>query len=172
MSQTIFSILEKLLLLVAGFFLGVLANLVTPKFQNWWAALSLKRLSKRIETLKIVAEEMKLMEPISMVDSEILRAVERIQRYVLVTLVVVIFIMYEGLWALNKLAPTTRPFSWSHWIYFFILAGIVVIILFILEAIVFGKATSSFFRSEETTWRLLYDIKELEAKLEKWNIKR
>jgi hypothetical protein len=116
MPQTIFSILEKLLLLVAGFFLGVLANLVTPKFQNWWAALSLKRLTKRIETLKTEAEEMKLMEPISMVDSQILRAVERIQRY---ALVVVIFIMYEGLWALNKLAPATRPLSWSHWIFFF-----------------------------------------------------
>jgi small-conductance mechanosensitive channel len=172
MSQTAFSLLVSLILLVAGFFLGVLANLVTPKFQNWWAALSFKRLEKRVATLKAEAEGLDLREPISLVDDAILNAVERIERFVVVSLIIMMFLALVGVLLLHShlpATPVTRPFSWGR---FSLVLGIGVIVLIFCGMIFFGKGRSSLFKSEMTAWKLIYDIKELEAKLEKWKTKR
>jgi len=169
MSQTAFSLLVSFLLLIAGFLLGVLANIVTPKFQNWWAALSLNRLKKRIETLRAEADELKFMEPISIVDSEILASVERIERYILLILIFLVCMAYAGLWMVNKLVPPTTPFSWTR---FCIVAGIGVIVFIAFVKVFSAESAARFFRSEETAWRLIADMKELETKLEKWKSKQ
>jgi hypothetical protein len=168
MSQTAFSVLESILLLIMGFFLGVLANLVTPTFQNWWAALSFSRLKKRIETLRAEAEEMKSKEPISIAESDILKTVERIERYVILILALLMASALEGALLVHRFVPP-RPFSWSR---FSIVNGIALIVLIYVARLIFSEGASSFFRSEDSTWSLIADLKELEAKLEKWRTKR
>jgi hypothetical protein len=169
MSQTAFNLLVSFLLLVAGFLLSVLANLITPNFRNWWAALSFKRLEKRVATLKAEAEGLDLREPISLVDDAILNAVERIERFVVVTLIIMMFLALTGVLLLRTYAPMIRPLSGVGSL---IVLGIGAIVLIFCGIIFFGKERSSLFRSEMTAWTLIYDIKELEAKLEKWKTKR
>jgi hypothetical protein len=147
----------SILALGSSFPLNVLANLFTPRFQNWLAGWSRASLQKRIAKLEIQLTEIEAREPITAIESYTLRRMELLEEALLSSAHLILTAIYFAV-----IATTTEfPNLWGYWF----IGWIVFALLFNSARTIFKVRPSTEFRLPDRELSLKRDIAKLKTEL-------
>jgi hypothetical protein len=149
----------SILALLGAYPLSLLANLTSPRIQNWWAARSRASLEKRIAQLEAALAAMQHDESITNVESYTLFRIDRLELHTIVSVHILLGTAFGA-------ALFTAINTQTHWVYWIVGAtasGTVVN----LSRVFWPDKHFEYFRSSNDERDLRKDIEKLKADLTK-----